>query len=374
MQAGYEINVTSDGVRGAYATQEFAAGDVVATLPLSATIPFTPSEGSFPAEHAHELATQMFTNKSLVAKFYPYFATLPAPGAVLSSETFPDSLMSELQSPALESIVSRERRITDAVYLGRLQDPNNPGEDLYESLPKVLSVYGGAKSMPLEAFRHLSSVVSTRELALFTSSGLVQHVMAPVIDMINSDASKTNVELTNDKNSIMIHATKHINRGEELFLEYLPGVDHRPDISLIGYGYVRKVESPILAATDLPTFDPASPYAATPKDDEVFYGPGGKYNTIDEYNRLLSTMTMSGTTLEEDEAKLADKNALKTWQEKAVFEFRVARKKAITQALAAIMDELNNAAVNNALEEAQSKGIEVKGISYVENSVADEAA
>ena len=348
MQAGYEISTSSDGVRGAFATEKFQNGDLVAKLPLAATIQFDASGTSFPAEHAHQLAVNMFSNRSLLSNFYPYLATLPAPGKILSSETFPDELISELQSTALESIVVRERSIADAVYLGRFDDPQNP-EDTLQPIPLALAEYGGLKAMPLPAFRHLASIVSTRELAIVFPDGDMQYVLAPAIDMLNSDASKTNVELVNDGESILLYATRNIEPGEELFLEYLPGVDHRPDISLIGYGYVRKMEKPLLAATDLPTFDHAAPYKATPPSDEVFYGPGGKYNTAEEYGRLATLMLNSGTTLEEDESRLKDETTPKSWKEKTVLEFRVARKKAITLALEAIMDELQAAAVDDAL-------------------------
>ena len=138
-----------------------------------------------------------------------------------------------------------------------------------------------------------------------------------------------------------IRAIRPIFKGDELLLPYLPGLDHRNDVSLTGYGFIRKLERPILPGTDLPIFDPENPYEPTPQSDSTFYGPQGSHNTIEEVNRLQGLLSAAGTTLEEDKALLkSGKLKRDEWKMKAVVEFRVERKKAIQLAIEAINKEL----------------------------------
>ena len=133
---------------------------------------------------------------------------------------------------------------------------------------------------------------------------------------------------------------KPISAGEELFLPYLPGLDHRNDVSLTGYGFVRKLERPLLPATDLPTFDPEHPYQESPLSDYgAFYGPGGSHNSEEELERLRGLLGATPTTLEEDE-ELLESGDLKDWKEKVVVEFRVQRKLALKLSITTILEVL----------------------------------
>ena len=51
-------------------------------------------------------------------------------------------------------------------------------------------------------------------------------------------------------------------------MAYSPGVIHRPDISLIIYGFVQRHTPPQLAAQDLSGFDPRHPWNETPFDSD----------------------------------------------------------------------------------------------------------
>ena len=116
-------------------------------------------------------------------------------------------------------------------------------------------------------------------------------------------------------------------------------MDHRNDVSLAGYGFVRTLAQPLLPATDLPTFDPEAPYKATPGSDAAFYGPGGEWNTEAEYARLAVLLREAQASEEEDLAVL-EMGELKDWRERAVVEFRVQRRRALQRAVAAVGAEL----------------------------------
>lgn len=137
-----------------------------------------------------------------------------------------------------------------------------------------------------------------------------------------------------------IRAIRPISAGEELYLPYLPGLDHRNDMSLTGYGFIRKLKRPILPATDLPTFDPENPYEPLPLTDAPFYGPEGSHNSVAEILRLQGLLSACGTTLKEDEALLKSGKVTENWKMRTVIEFRVERKKAMQLAIRAIEEEL----------------------------------
>lgn len=130
-------------------------------------------------------------------------------------------------------------------------------------------------------------------------------------------------------------------------------MDHRNDISLTGYGFIRKLERPLLPASDLPTFDPQQPYEETPLTDDVFYGPEGSYNTEEELERLKKLLADCPTTLAEDEALLLsfDNKGVENednyenfvdFKYRTIVEYRIERKKALNLAIEAIEKELGS--------------------------------
>jgi len=144
---------------------------------------------------------------------------------------------------------------------------------------------------------------------------------------------------------LIIRARVPIKKGEELFLAYLPGLDHRNDVSLTGYGFIRSLERPLLPASDLPTFDIEQPYEATPLTDNVFYGPEGSYNTEEELERLKTLLAECPTTLADDEALLSGEKIdeaidLTDPKFRIIVRYRVERKKALISAIEAIEKEL----------------------------------
>lgn len=111
---------------------------------------------------------------------------------------------------------------------------------------------------------------------------------------------------------------------------------HRPDISLHIYGFVAPADPPLLAATDLPDFDRAAPWAATPADDDGFHGPDGTHLTEAERARLAALLAAAPTTLAEDAALLAGGELDGDPKMRTVVGFRMARKSALARALSRV--------------------------------------
>lgn len=124
---------------------------------------------------------------------------------------------------------------------------------------------------------------------------------------------------------------------------------HRPDISLHIYGFVAPADPPLLAATDLPNFDRAAPWAATPADDDGFYGPNGTHLTEAERARLAALLADAPTTLAEDAALLAGGEVDDDPKMQTVVGFRVARKRALARALGRVEAALARGAAGGEL-------------------------
>jgi hypothetical protein len=340
-QIGFEIRTSPEGNRGAYANQDYSTGSMLALIPSELTIVLE-NKGGFAAEHAHALAIKMATNPTFMAEFAPYFSTLPMLHETLTSEVFTDKMMSELQSEKIKELVDRERTIMAGVYYGKYT--NEDTNKTYQPIPQVL---GSKDAFPVVLFSHLTALISTREFTFHNEDGSRSgDRLAPVVDMLNNDNDKTNAQQYNDGSSLVIRATRPITKGEELFLPYLPGLDHRNDVSMTGYGFIRKLSTPLLPASDLPTFDPQEPYSETPLTDDVFYGSRGQYNTEEELERLKNLLNECPTTLEEDKALLASGQStdgvidLNDHKYRIIVEFRIERKKALIGAIDSIEKQL----------------------------------
>ena len=337
-QINFEIKTTPQiAYRGAFALKDFNAGDEIAAVPATSLIALENNDG-FPSEHAYALAVRMATNLKFTGEFSPYFLTLPHPNETLTSETFTDELVAGLQSPELELLINRERGVMAAVYLGRYTRSDG---FTYEPLSKAM---GEEDAFPLPLFAHLTSLVSSREFSFHNPDGTkASDRLAPGIDMINNNPYRENCQQFDDGHYLYIRATTPIQAGDELFLPYLPGLEHRNDMSLSAYGFVRQSHNqtrPLLPATDLVTYDRQDPYKTTPASDVgVFYGKGGSHNTEKELERLQSLLRKANTTLEEDELELGA-GSFADWKEEMVVKFRVERKKAVHLAMRAIKNEL----------------------------------
>lgn len=62
----------------------------------------------------------------------------------------------------------------------------------------------------------------------------------------------------------------HLHMPSQLTQLYHDELLHRPDMSLMVYGFVGDTDKPLLPASDLPTYDPASPYEHTAASDNEY--------------------------------------------------------------------------------------------------------
>lgn len=282
----------------------------------------------------------MITNTSFFQDFNPYFATLPTPDQVLTSELFTDDHIEELQSPELAKLVKRERIIADAVYYGIYKDEDSGRA--YAPLQHAL----GDNAPTFQSFRYLTALITSREFGVHSPDG--RHIgdyLVPGADMCNNNPERINIQQTNDGKFIYLVATKDIQPGEELFLPYLPGLDHRNDHTLAAYGFVRMLSvndnrAFLLPATDLPTYDPEQPYAPTPDSDDEFYGAHGKFNTMEEHARLKSLLDGMETTIDEDARLLKQSSNTSDWRSDMIVKFRLKRKLALKKAMHTILKRI----------------------------------
>lgn len=328
----------SDGKkgRGGFASRNYFPGDLIARIPEPIIIDLD-NNGGHAAEHAYELAVRMTADQEFFTFFLPYLSTLPRPNETITSEGFSDVMVKELQSPLLGEMVNRDRATMAAIFQGRFISAVQDGRE-YIPMSEVFedpNAFGN-----ILAFRHLTSIIASREFSFATADGSTgPDRLVPVVDMINNDADRVNCDQYTDGENLYLVATKPILKGEELFITYMPGLDHRNDITLTMYGFIRKLDRPLLPATDLPTFNQDSPYQPTPWSDDQLYGPSGTFNTPRELKRLQNLLNSTGTTQEEDEALLHADN-MNDWRNKLVLEFRIERKKALRNAIEAIKKEL----------------------------------
>jgi hypothetical protein len=154
--------------------------------------------------------------------------------------------------------------------------------------------------------------------------------------------------------AVQLRAKRPIKKGEEIKFNYHPGVVHRPDMSLLAYGFFQKTRktsaaliAPLLCSVDLPTFSPEKPYEPTPDNDDAFYGPEGSYNTVEEYQRLKKLLEEAPTTLQEDE--LARQVSLKALSqlEMLLIDFRIERKRGLIAAMEKIGKQLEGDGVEH---------------------------
>lgn len=79
-------------------------------------------------------------------------------------------------------------------------------------------------------------------------------------------AIKKGEEVRSDMVTPIVKLHTHCPQLTQLYHDELL---HRPDMSLMVYGFVPDTDKPLLPASDLPTYDPASPYEHTaPSDNE----------------------------------------------------------------------------------------------------------
>ena len=290
----------------------------------------------------------MYTNTSFNETYGPYLATLPTDTELFTPEMWLPDQVKLLQTPPLETLIEYARRSTEEIYYG------NFSEHSYSPITELL---GGKNDVDLKTFKWASAVLASRYLAApFIGSGgeeeeVPTRILAPLLDFANhADEAHGSINTDNAyqtvfDGAVQLRAKHYIKKGEEIKFNYQPGVVHRPDMSLLAYGFFQKAavdsgRSTLLCSVDLPTFSLQAPYTPTPGSDDRFYGPKGTYNTEEEYQRLKNLLESAPTSLKEDELALkVSRNALSEL-EKIIIEFRIKRKRGLIEAMEKIKKEL----------------------------------
>jgi hypothetical protein len=331
--------------RGLIATRDFKPASLILRIPEAALIKFPHIEHSaFAAEYALDFVHQMYTNSSFNATYAPYLATLPSADELFTPEMWQEDHVAMLQTPALETLAEYARRSTVEIFYG------NFSEQPYSSVSELL----GGKNTDLKTFQWASAVIASRYLAapLDEDNEIATRILAPLLDFANHadeahGSNEENAYQTAFKGVVQLRAKRPIKKGEEIRFNYQSGVIHRPDMSLLSYGFFVSFgasdKAPLQCSVDLPTFSLDRPYEPTPESDDAFYGPKGQYNTEEEYQRLNTLLKKAPTTVEEDQLALKARSKALSKIEKLLLEFRIERKRSLIGAMGKIKRELHSA-------------------------------
>lgn len=290
-------------------------------------------------EHARDVVYRMHRDPSFNTTFAAYIRSLPTPDELFTPELWTKKHLSMLQNPELEALAEYVIGGTEDVYHGSFT------EAVYEPMSQLM---GNDTVVSLGEFKYVSALLSSRYFGIgmeeYDEHGAekVAYVLAPAVDLVNhanSDAPDLNAYHTVYQGTLKLRALRPIAKGEEIRIDYQPGVVHRNDMSLLVYGFVQERDPPLMCSIDLPTYDSDEPYAQTPATDADFYGPGGEWNTEEEYVRLEVLLKGAETTEDEDRV-LLESGAVSDWRERMLVRFRMMRKEAIRRSMNAIAQEL----------------------------------
>eukprot|EP00887_Chlorella_sp_A99_P005746 scaffold1.g5746.t1 len=325
-------------IRGALASKDYEEGDLILSVPFEITIRLDDVKDGkgqavmgFAAEYARGFLDRLHNDPSFNATYGPFIAAHPAYGESLTPEVWPEELIPELHTPALEKLVRQQLELTKEIYEGTYRWRN------YTPFAAVVP----PERAPLHMFQHWASLLGCRYFGFYRDGDMhVSHHLVPVVDMINHSDEPNAVRLDNSTH-VLQKATRSILEGEQIFNNYQPGVIHRPDQSLYIYGFVAGGVAPLLAAVDLPFYKPDAPFEKTPEDD-VFYGDEALgYATPEEHDRLkglLAEAEAKATLLADEDALAAD--AFDDWRLRTIVQYRAARKRALRRVIAKLAERL----------------------------------
>jgi len=298
----------------------------------------------------------MHLDPSFNVTYATYFSTLPKPDAVVMPQMWSPEHVTALQAPVLEAVADYARRVTEEIYYGNYSGVSYPpmadslGDKMSISSFKYVAALVGSRFFGIDA-KDIESNATDASHTISENSRKQVEYLAPVVDLVNhaNDVQGKNAWQTTYKGFLKLRALRPIRSGEEVRYNYQPGVVHRNDMSLLIYGFIQKLNPPMLCSIDLPTFTLPHLYAKTPETDDDFYGSRGAYNTVEEYERLGSLLAEMPTTEAEDVA-LLESGQVTDQVEHLLIEFRIERKRALMWARRQIdrmLQVQNNATGNN---------------------------
>jgi hypothetical protein len=297
----------------------------------------------------------MYTDPGFNKTYGLFWSTQPPLEDVLSAEVFTDLHMSELQSEFSREHAYEMREQTFKYYNGTIDDNDDdevedppephPGGDNQdrEKRPKFnkhINDVIAPHSITPDTFLYVTSLIVTREFT-FDPHGIDGDFMYPSIDMLNDCVySHCNVERTNDDDFARLIAVKDIKKGDELSHIYQSDVTHRPDMSLLVYGFTMPSDPPLMAAQDLPDFDYRDPFQETEYTDDQ-YMPKSRDEQLEEVKRCEDILNEFPTTAEEDEAVLKSGKWDGDWKMQEVIKSRLARKGGLMHHIKVLNDNLS---------------------------------
>jgi len=345
--AHLEVGAVCDGcMRGTLATKDFKTGDVIARVPGHLVVEIGPRSQDVQMGSA-QWAIEMARNASYAKAFAPFLDTLPTVGEVLSPELFTPAMLDALQSDELAKIVQERIDFTELTYDVHLT-PNESAVGARQPAATILP------NITLDEYKHLVAAVTTRMYGWpsrkHQDAPYVQ--LLPVFDMancadpgMNEDSptgSNAGVTYPKEDGTFEMTAKRPIKKGEEVTNNYGNDYLHRPDMTLLVYGFVPLRDPPIMSTCDLPTgfgdvLHPQLGYPQTPRHDPDYGNPAGNYTTSAELTRLAAIISAFPTTLEQDVELLKDEE---DWKMANVLRWRVGRKRAVLGATALLANTL----------------------------------
>eukprot|EP00208_Stichococcus_sp_RCC1054_P008407 CAMPEP_0206151374 /NCGR_PEP_ID=MMETSP1473-20131121/38788_1 /ASSEMBLY_ACC=CAM_ASM_001109 /TAXON_ID=1461547 /ORGANISM="Stichococcus sp, Strain RCC1054" /LENGTH=464 /DNA_ID=CAMNT_0053548919 /DNA_START=346 /DNA_END=1740 /DNA_ORIENTATION=+ len=376
-KASFEVGEVCPGcMRGALATADMKAGEIVAIIPQHLVVDLGPATQTA-AEAAHEWARLMHFESgergtlwgrlmgepvrgtpsgAFKATWAPFLASLPPWDEVLSPEMWDPELIAAAQSPEIAAAVAKAKLAATAVWTD---------ERLGSGAPRRWEAAGVRMSLP--AFSHIIACISTRvwDQPSWAHGGEIRSHLLPAFDMMNcadqglggaggEDGPNVEAHVPDEEGGFVLIAIRDIAKGEEVTTNYGQQHLHRPDLALLGYGFVPVREPPLLSSIDLPPgfADGLSPPHGAPSSPTLDPDYGiwnGAYTAQDELERLKSIMRGFPTTAAQDVHLLT---VQPDWKMRAVIEWRLGRKRALNSAIQTLSKALAAQAANGALTTA----------------------
>lgn len=272
--------------RGLYAPKPFKRHALLMSVPLNKAAILLPNlnRAGLAAEYAYHFVLRMHLDPEFNKTYGPVLDTLPSQDESFSAEVWSQQHRVLLQFPQLAEEAEYISRSTEQIFYGTW-----PEHTSYTHLPKLLAAKGANTTLDVDTFKHIASLLGSRYMGATSnseSSSYPEYYVVPGIDMINHANSHTpecNVYMTDSNGYMKIWAKRRIDSGEEVRIDYQPDVLHRPDPTLLTYGFFvsssgngtkeGKRGKPLMCAMDLPTFhEHGNPFEETPLDDSSFYG------------------------------------------------------------------------------------------------------
>ena len=264
----------------------------------------------------------MYTEKNFNETYSLWVQTQPTTQALSTPELWARSEIEMLQSQFMETYAVVMQDLAREHFFGKYKDSN--GKASFAPLNDVIKPF----NISFETYLSTTALVLTRDFE-FEYRGKIVDFLMPSIDMFNDCFEHLcNADRHNDDDFVTIVALRRIDKGEELRMAYQPEVTHRPDMSLLVYGFAMESDPPLLAAIDLPGFNATVAFAPTAPDDFMSL-PVGEGRVLAEIDRCKKILDGLSTSLEEDEALVQSGRYCKDWKTNEILKYRIARKRAL---------------------------------------------